>query len=66
MEKVSALIISKNEAHVIERCVRSLAWADEILVIDAESTDGTPELARKAGARVITRPWSGFREQRML
>jgi (heptosyl)LPS beta-1,4-glucosyltransferase len=66
MEKVSALIISKNEAHVIERCVRSLAWADEILVIDAESTDGTPELARKAGARVITRPWSGFREQRMF
>ena len=61
---ISAVILTRNEADRLERCVRSLHFCDEILVIDAESTDGTAELAQRLGARVIQRPWPGFRSQR--
>ena len=64
------MIITKNEEHHIARCLRSLAWADEILVIDAESTDRTFEICKDPTQpwanviRVIQRPWNGFRHQR--
>lgn len=67
---VSAAIITKNEERHIERCLESLTWADEILVVDAESTDKTPELCNDpnrpwAGKmRFLTRKWSGFKDQR--
>jgi len=61
---VAAIVIAKNEERNIQACLQSLAWADEVLVIDAESTDKTAELARAAGARVIVRPWSGFGAQK--
>lgn len=51
---VSALVITMNEAHRLERCLTSLAWADEILVLDGGSTDATKELCTAVG-----RPWSG-------
>jgi glycosyltransferase involved in cell wall biosynthesis len=69
-QPVSAVIITRNEQEHIERCLASLAWADEILVVDAESTDRTPELCRRADApwagklRLLTRAWTGFRDQR--
>jgi glycosyltransferase involved in cell wall biosynthesis len=57
---ISAVIITKNEEHNIARCVRSLAWADEILVLDSGSTDRTMEIAREMGCRVLETPWLGF------
>ncbi|MFB3923152.1 MAG: glycosyltransferase family 2 protein [Terriglobia bacterium] len=64
MPSISATIITHNEAKNIERAVRSLSVADEILVIDAESGDGTREIAAQLGARVIIHPWAGFAAQK--
>jgi len=50
---VTVVIPTRNEGAQIAECVRQLAWADEVIVIDGHSTDGTPELARSAGARVL-------------
>ncbi|MDP7269434.1 MAG: glycosyltransferase, partial [Pirellulales bacterium] len=59
---LSAVLIVKNEAHVLEPCLESLAgWVDEIVVLDSGSTDGTPELAAQYGAKVHVREdWDGF------
>lgn len=64
--KISATIITLNEAEQIRAACRSVAWADEILVVDSGSTDGTPVIARECGARVIERPWPGFAEQKQF
>ncbi len=61
---LSVVIMTKNEEEVLERCVAGVRWADEVLVIDSESTDGTRELARSLGARVEVQPWLGFSQQR--
>lgn len=53
MVKVSALVNTLNEAHNIERCLRSLQWCDEIIVVDMNSEDGTADIARGLGAKVI-------------
>ena len=52
MPKLSIVIVAKNEASNIYDCVKSAAFADEILVIDSGSADQTINLAKKAGARV--------------
>lgn len=62
--KLSACIITYNEADRIEACLRSVAFCDELVVVDAHSTDATRELARAQGARVIERDWPGFRSQK--
>jgi glycosyltransferase involved in cell wall biosynthesis len=51
---VSACIVCRNEADKLGPCLESAAWADEIVVLDLESVDGSAELARRHGARVIT------------
>lgn len=61
---LSAVVIAQDNADTIGRCVQSLSFADEAVVVDAGSEDGTPDLAREAGARVVTNPWPGFAEQR--
>ena len=61
---VTALIIARNEAANIARCLRSVAWATERVMIDAESTDATVEIARGLGATVVIHPWPGYSEQR--
>lgn len=61
---ISATVITLNEARNIRECLASLAWADEVIVVDSGSTDGTPDLARAAGARVITRDWPGYAAQK--
>ncbi|MHB1051281.1 MAG: glycosyltransferase family 2 protein [Bacteroidota bacterium] len=61
---ISVCIITKNEEANIARCVRSVQWADEIIVVDAESTDRTGVIARENGARVIERRWEGFAKQK--
>ncbi len=60
MEKLSAVIITLNEEDNIERCLRSLDWVDEIVVVDSGSTDRTVELCKAHGARVIKTEWQGF------
>ena len=52
MPPISATIICRDEADRIAAAVASAAWADEVLVLDSGSTDGTPDLARAAGAVV--------------
>ena len=64
--KITATIITFNEAENIREACASVAWADEILVVDSESTDGTREIAVGCGARVICRPWPGFAAQKQF
>ena len=63
---LSACIITYNEADRIEACLRSVAFCDEIVVVDAHSTDLTRERAAALGARVIERDWPGYRTQKQL
>lgn len=68
--RVSAAIITRNEERHIARCLASLAWADEIVVVDAESTDRTPEICADPSApwsgrvKLLRRAWTGFKDQR--
>ncbi|MGN6454051.1 MAG: glycosyltransferase family 2 protein, partial [Steroidobacteraceae bacterium] len=64
--RLSACIITFNEADRIEACVRSVDFCDEILVVDAHSSDRTRELAAARGARVIERDWPGYRSQKQF
>ena len=58
---LSVIVITKNEAANIADCLASVAFADEIIVLDSGSTDGTVELARHAGAQVHqSSDWPGF------
>jgi glycosyltransferase involved in cell wall biosynthesis len=58
-------VIARDDASHIERCLASLAWTDEaVVVIDERSQDGTEALARKAGARVVRRAYPGNIEQK--
>lgn len=62
---VSAIVITYNEARQIRDCLATLAWCDEVVVVDSGSTDGTIEIARSRGARVIvTKDWPGFGPQK--
>jgi glycosyltransferase involved in cell wall biosynthesis len=61
---VTATLITLNEAANIADALASIAWADEILVIDSGSTDDTVPLARNAGARVEVRAWPGYSAQK--
>lgn len=63
-QAVSAVVITYNEADVIERCLQSIQWCDEIVVVDSGSTDGTVDICRKMGAKVIHRPFTNFGEQK--
>jgi glycosyltransferase involved in cell wall biosynthesis len=63
-QKISVIIITKNEARNIRECLRSVAWADEIVVVDAESTDATRDICSEFTTRVVVRPWSGFADQK--
>lgn len=62
--RLIAAILTKNEATHIQACIASVAWADAVLVSDSFSEDGTPELARDAGAVVTQHPFEGWAVQR--
>jgi glycosyltransferase involved in cell wall biosynthesis len=64
--KITATIITYNEAENIRAGCESVAWADEIIVVDSQSTDNTRELAAQSGARVINRAWPGFAQQKQF
>ncbi|MFH1715686.1 MAG: glycosyltransferase family 2 protein [Elusimicrobiota bacterium] len=57
---LSVVIITKNESKNIEQCLESVKWADEIIVIDANSSDGTAVLAKKFTKNVFSRDWQGY------
>jgi len=61
---ITLLVIARNEATHIERCLSSVPFAAEKIVVDSGSTDDTREIARKCGARVVDQPWLGFGPQR--
>lgn len=62
---ISAIVLTKNEEENIAKCLESISWCDEIIVIDDNSTDQTAEIARKKGAKVIEHPMQGnFASQR--
>ena len=63
---LSAVIITKDAATQIEACLASVAFADEILVLDSGSTDATMEIAQRHGARVLHQDWLGFGPQKQF
>ncbi len=56
---ISAIVRTRNEEANIEECLKSIAWADEIVVVDSHSTDATLEIARKYTGRIFIRDWPG-------
>src|SRR2546427_8660919 len=64
--KITATIITRNEGNNIRAACESVAWADEILVVDSCSTDATREIAAQSGARVLEKEWPGFAEQKQF
>jgi glycosyltransferase involved in cell wall biosynthesis len=64
MQTISAYIIAFNEAEKIKAAAESVLWADEIVVVDSHSTDGTAEIAANLGARVVQVPFNGFGDLR--
>src|SRR3989344_5042541 len=62
---LSVIILAKNEEKLIKKTIQSVVFADEILVIDDESTDATSEIAKKSGALVLSHASNGnFAQQR--
>lgn len=63
---ISAVIITFNEEKNVADAIESVAWADEIIVVDSESLDQTREIAAGSGAKVITRKWESFASQKQF
>jgi len=61
---ISAIVVCYNEEERIGRCLESLTWCDEIVVVDAFSTDRTVEICRRYTDKVVQRAWKGYREQK--
>lgn len=62
--RLSAVVVTLNEEERLRACLESVAWADEIVVVDAESHDKTVQIAREFTDRVLVRPWPGFAAQK--
>jgi glycosyltransferase involved in cell wall biosynthesis len=63
---LSAVLITRNAASVLEPCLQSLAFVEEIVVIDSASSDSTAEVAKRYGARVVQKEWLGYGRQKQF
>jgi len=63
---LSAIIITQNESRNIHDCLKSVSWADEIIVVDAESTDNTRDICGEFTKNIFVRPWTGFADQKQF
>lgn len=61
---LSSTIVCQNEEASIAHCLESVAWCDEIVVVDGGSVDRTIEITRRFTSRILTNPWPGYREQK--
>jgi len=61
---ISVLILTLNEEKNISRCLASLAWSDDVVILDSFSEDGTGEIARQAQVRFVQRAFQGYADQR--
>jgi glycosyltransferase involved in cell wall biosynthesis len=62
--KFSIIILTYNEEDSLQACLESIGWCDDIVIIDSYSTDATPTIATKNGARVFKNKFSDFAQQR--
>jgi glycosyltransferase involved in cell wall biosynthesis len=63
---LSVVLITQNAAAQLPDCLASVAFADEVVVVDSDSSDGTAEVAARYGARVVTKEWLGFGRQKQF
>ena len=64
--KISIAVIAKNEADRIGRLLKSVRFADEVLVVDSGSTDGTQEVCKKFEAKLVFHEWAGYAAQKQF
>lgn len=64
MQRISVILITKNEAHDLPDCLASVSWADEIIICDSGSTDATLDIARQYTPHVFSTDWPGFGPQK--
>jgi glycosyltransferase involved in cell wall biosynthesis len=62
--RLSVVVVTQNEEERIRVCLEAVAWADELIVVDAESSDKTATIARELTDHVFVRPWPGFAAQK--
>lgn len=62
--RLSVVVVTRDEEERIRTCLESVAWADELIVVDAESQDKTAAIARELTDHVLVRPWPGFALQK--
>jgi len=60
---VAVYVLTSNNRRTIERCLRSLSWAVELIIVDSYSTDGTYEISKQYTEKVFQRKWTGHRDQ---
>lgn len=60
MSSISAILITRNEEHNIEECLSSVSWVNEIVVVDAGSSDTTVAKAKEFTKKIFVRPWEGY------
>jgi glycosyltransferase involved in cell wall biosynthesis len=63
---LSVVLITRNAAAQLADCLASVAFADEVVVVDSGSSDGTAEVAQRLGARVVQKEWLGFGRQKQF
>ena len=63
---LSVVLIAQDAAHQLDACLASASFADEIVLVDSASSDGTVEIARNRGARVVQKEWLGFGRQKQF
>jgi glycosyltransferase involved in cell wall biosynthesis len=61
---VTVIVLTQDEEPNVGRCLASVGWADQVIVLDSGSTDGTQKIARSAGAEVVEQQWLGYSGQR--